>query len=121
MVRLFHRESECYVSAEGSFALSNVDIEDGTCLSIVSEILVILYALNYIVFVLDFIVHCRKCKSHLGRLKSPSTSANVFWQFEKESDRRSGEPLLWGERCRIKHFPTRLYLAVINDSGHYKV
>ena len=121
MVRLFHRESECYVSAEGSFALSNVDIEDGTCLSIISEILVTLYALNYIVFVLDFIVHCRKHKSHLGRLKSPSTSANVFWQFEKESDRRSGEPLLWGERCRIKHLPTRRYLAVIHDSGDYKV
>ena len=50
MVRLFHRESECYVSAEGSFALSNVDIEDGACLSIISEILVTLYALNYIVY-----------------------------------------------------------------------
>ena len=66
-------------------------------------------------------MHCRKRKSHLGRLKNPSTSANVFWQFEKENDRRSGEPLLWGERCRIKHFPTRRYLAVIQDRGHYKV
>ena len=28
MVRLLHRESECYISAEGSFALSNDDIED---------------------------------------------------------------------------------------------
>ena len=28
VVRLFHRESECYISAEGSFALSD-DIEDG--------------------------------------------------------------------------------------------
>ena len=45
MVRLFHRESECYVSAEGSFALSSADIEDGMFLSI-SEILVTLYALN---------------------------------------------------------------------------
>ena len=52
MVRLFHRESECYVSAEGSFALSNVGIEDGTCISI-SEIIVTLYALNYIIFALD--------------------------------------------------------------------
>ena len=38
--------------AEGSFALSNIGIEDGTCISI-SEILVTLYALNYTVFVLD--------------------------------------------------------------------
>ena len=28
VVRLFHCESECYISAEGSFALSNDDIED---------------------------------------------------------------------------------------------
>ena len=36
VVRLFHRESECYVSAEGSFALSRLsaDIEDGMYLSI---------------------------------------------------------------------------------------
>ena len=36
VVRLFHRESECYVSAEGSFALSSADIEDGMYLSILS-------------------------------------------------------------------------------------
>ena len=31
-VRLFHREYECYVSAEGSFAESNqVVVEDGEC------------------------------------------------------------------------------------------
>ena len=29
MVRLFHREKECYVSAEGSFADSKVVVEDG--------------------------------------------------------------------------------------------
>lgn len=29
MVRLFHRENECYVSAEGSFAESPAVIEDG--------------------------------------------------------------------------------------------
>ena len=61
-------------------------------------------------------MHCRKRHSELGRLKDPSTSANVYWQFEKESDSRSGEPLFWGERCRIKHLPTRRYLAVIYDS-----
>ena len=29
VVRLFHREKECYVSAEGSFADSQVVVEDG--------------------------------------------------------------------------------------------
>ena len=61
------------------------------------------------------LVHCRKRPSKFGHLKHPSTSANVYWQFEKESDRRSGEPLSWGERCRIKHLPTRSYLAVVNN------
>ena len=38
-----------------------------------------------------FIVHCRKRHSDHGILKAPSTSANTYWQFEKESDPRSGE------------------------------
>ena len=33
----------------------------------------------------------------------------------------SGEPLSWGERCRIKHLPTRKYLAVVHSEGEYKV
>jgi len=33
----------------------------------------------------------------------------------------SGEPLSWGERCRIKHLPTRKYLAVVQSGGEYKV
>ena len=28
----------------------------------------------------------------------------------------AGEPLLWDETCRIKHLPTRMYLAVVGDS-----
>ena len=68
-------------------------------------------------------MHCRKRHSELGKLKDPSTSANVYWQFEKESDGRSGEPLFWGERCRIKHLPTRRFLAVVYDQleGKYNV
>lgn len=78
---------------------------------------------NYLDY-LFIIVHCRKRPSKFGQLKCPSTSANMYWQFEKESDGRSGEPLNWGERCRIKHLPTRRYLAVVlNDSPEkrYKV
>ena len=68
-----------------------------------------------------YLVYCRKRPSKFGHLKHASTSANVYWQFEKESDGRSGEPLSWGERCRIKHLPTRRYLAVLYNDGQYKV
>ena len=60
-------------------------------------------------------MHCRKRKTDHGLLKAPSTSSNTYWQIEKESDPRSGEPLSWGERCRIRHMPTRLYLAVVDE------
>ena len=33
----------------------------------------------------------------------------------------TGEPLSWGERCRIKHLPTRKYLAIVQSEGEYKV
>jgi len=36
-------------------------------------------------------VHCRKRHSDHGILKPPSTSANTYWQFEKERDPLSGE------------------------------
>lgn len=67
------------------------------------------------------LVHCRRRKTDHGILKAPSTSANTFWQIEKESDPRSGEPLSWGERCRIRHMPTRRYLAVVEEGDKYKV
>ena len=34
---------------------------------------------------------------------------------------RSGEALHWRELCRIKHLPTRQYLAVVKDQDSYKV
>ena len=68
-----------------------------------------------------YTVHCRKRHSDRGRLKKPSTSANVYWQFEKEADPCSGEPLYWGERCRIKHLPTRLYLTVLQLQDGFSV
>ena len=68
-------------------------------------------------YISPFSVHCRKRKTdYAGRLKSPSTSANTYWQIEKESDPLNGEPLSWDERCRIRHMPTRLYLAVESSS-----
>lgn len=66
---------------------------------------------------LSLSVHCRKRKTDHGLLKDPSSSSNTYWQIEKESDPRSGEPLSWGERCRIRHMPTRCYLAVLDGSN----
>ena len=85
-------------------------------------------------------VHLRKRKSDHGRLKAPSTSAITYWQIEKDTEPLSGKLLYylcharkaamldciavtgqtvsWGESCRIKHLPTRLYLAVIDNGEH---
>lgn len=78
-----------------------------------------------------FTVHLRKRKSENGRLRPPSTSAITYWQIEKERvlsgnypisavfvipfNSSTGEPMIWEERCRIKHLPTRMYLAVVRD------
>ena len=34
---------------------------------------------------------------------------------------QSGHSISWGEQCRIKHLPTRLYLAVVKEESVYKV
>jgi inositol 1,4,5-triphosphate receptor type 1 len=94
IIRLFHREIECYVVAEGSFAeqSESVLVED---------------------------VHLRKRKSDYGKLKAPSTSAITYWCIEKRKDPRSGDPILWYERCRIKHLLTQRYLAVERRGDRY--
>lgn len=38
VVRLFHRERECYVSAEGSFAESSAVVEDGNSIDKVASL-----------------------------------------------------------------------------------
>jgi inositol 1,4,5-triphosphate receptor type 1 len=52
---------------------------------------------------------------------NPSTSANTYWQIEKEEDSKSGDVISWGERVRFKHLPTRRYLAVIRHDEKYMV
>ena len=32
-----------------------------------------------------------------------------------------GQVVSWGERCRIKHLPTRLYLAIVKEESDHKV
>jgi inositol 1,4,5-triphosphate receptor type 1 len=90
-IRLFHREDECYIVAEGSFA-------------------------NQGDAVVYQKIHCRQRRVDQRRHAKPSTSANTYWQIEKEENPKTGEVLYWEERCRLKHLPTRLYLAV--DRNH---
>ena len=70
VIRLFHREIECYVVAEGSFAEQpeSALVED---------------------------VHLRKRKSDFGKLKAPSTSAITYWVIEKKKDSRIGQSSCW--------------------------
>ena len=123
--RLFHREYECYIAAEGSFAENSILVEDGEfSSSVLSSYTMSCWLFqSFGPFPSFSVVHCRKRHSDHGILKAPSTSANTYWQFEKESFPCSGEPLSWGERCRIKHMPTRCYLAVVtsNNSPHQDI
>ena len=64
-IRLFHREIECYLVAEGSFA----ERPEG---QVVEN------------------VHLRKRKSDHGKLKPPSTSAITYWTIEKKKEPLSG-------------------------------
>ncbi|XP_065902252.1 inositol 1,4,5-trisphosphate receptor type 2-like [Dysidea avara] len=96
IVRLFHRELESYLVAEGSFANEKDKV-------VIEE------------------VHLRKRKSEHGKLKASSTSAITYWQIEKDKEPLSGQVVSWGERCRIKHLPTRLYLAIVKEKNGYTV
>lgn len=78
-------------------------------------------------------MHCRQRRVGQKSHSKPSTSANTFWQIEKQSDSRSGEDISytvindlslftgevisWRECCRIRHMPTRAYLAVELDKN----
>ena len=115
VVRMFHCEYECYIVAEGSFANDKQPVvEDG--IVIIMMLYLNITTCNNYSYIYIFLVHCRRRRCDHGILKDSSTSANTYWQFEKESDPRSGEPLSWGERCRIKHMPTRRYLTVTKSS-----
>jgi inositol 1,4,5-triphosphate receptor type 1 len=81
--------------AEGSFAEANPVIED---------------------------VHCRMRRIDVKKqARLPSTSSYTYWQIEKQVDSRRGDIISWGERIRLKHLPTKRYLAVIKDKEKWKV
>ena len=85
-MRLFHRENECYVVAEGSFAQYSSVVEDG------NENLAIYHSYGIlIIHTAHHSVHCRQRRVDLKSHNRLPTSANTYWQIEKESDPRSGK------------------------------
>ena len=43
---------------------------------------------------------------------------NIYWCTDQYT---VGQVVSWGERCRIKHLPTRLYLAIVKEENGYTV
>ncbi|EDV25315.1 uncharacterized protein TRIADDRAFT_55241 [Trichoplax adhaerens] len=85
VVRLFHRELEAYVTAEGLF-------DDR-----VTET-----------------VHLRVRPVDPSRPKSlnPTSSAITYWQIELLDEPMKGSIINWGDQCRLRHMVTRKYLIV---------
>ncbi|XP_065883200.1 inositol 1,4,5-trisphosphate-gated calcium channel ITPR1-like isoform X2 [Dysidea avara] len=94
--QLYHHESQRYIVAEGSFAN-----EPDECVTKQ--------------------VHLRERKSKHGKLKDSSTSSITYWQIESDKDPTSGEVISWKDRCRIKHLPTKMYLAVVHEDNSSRV
>ncbi|XP_021341779.1 inositol 1,4,5-trisphosphate receptor type 2-like [Mizuhopecten yessoensis] len=84
-IRLFHKELEAYLVAEGLF-----DEE-------VTE---------------DVHFRIRVMDQHKPRTLSPPTSGNTFWQIEAESGILNGDILRWEQQVRLRHMTTRKYLCI---------
>ncbi|XP_078335085.1 inositol 1,4,5-trisphosphate-gated calcium channel ITPR2-like [Crassostrea virginica] len=85
VVRLFHKELEAYMVAEGLF-----DDE-------VTE---------------DVHFRIRVMDQHKPRTLSPPTSGNTFWQIESENSILNGDVLRWEQQVRLRHMTTRKYLCM---------
>ncbi|XP_065834186.1 inositol 1,4,5-trisphosphate receptor type 3-like isoform X2 [Oscarella lobularis] len=91
IIRLFHREVEAYLVAEGSF-IEAEPVEN---------------------------VHLRLRPADQDRPRSlfPSTSAITYWQIELEKSSVTGEIIKWEQRCRLRHVCTRKYLCLTKEEN----
>ncbi|KAI0218263.1 hypothetical protein LSAT2_030020, partial [Lamellibrachia satsuma] len=87
-LRLFHKEIEANLCAEGLF-----DDE-------VTE---------------DVHFRVRQIDESKARHLLPSSSAIVYWQVDFESGPVSGAVVRWEQQCRFKHLTTRQYLSVNSE------
>eukprot|EP00117_Sycon_ciliatum_P048000 scpid3078/ scgid34229/ Inositol 1,4,5-trisphosphate receptor type 1; IP3 receptor isoform 1; Type 1 inositol 1,4,5-trisphosphate receptor len=87
VIRLFHRELEAYLTAEGSFYLDEPTQD----------------------------VHLRVRPQVQERPRSlePPSSGITYWQVELDENPTSGSLIQWGQRVRLKHMATRKYLGLV--------
>ncbi|XP_070538210.1 inositol 1,4,5-trisphosphate-gated calcium channel ITPR3-like [Ptychodera flava] len=92
--RLFHRELEAYLTAEGLF---DSEISEN--------------------------VHLRVRLTDQNNPKTlfPSSSAIVYWQIEAEEGIMKGETMKWEQQCRIRHLVTRKYLCITGKGRNMQV
>ncbi|XP_055890997.1 inositol 1,4,5-trisphosphate receptor-like isoform X3 [Biomphalaria glabrata] len=85
VVRLFHKELEAYLVAEGLFDEAVIE---------------------------DVHFRIRAIDQHRPKSLSPSTSGITYWQLEAEHSILDGDVLRWEQQIRLRHMLTRQYLSV---------
>ncbi|KAL3860316.1 hypothetical protein ACJMK2_010455, partial [Sinanodonta woodiana] len=85
VIRLFHKELEAYLVAEGLF--DDMITED----------------VHFRIRVID---------QHKPKTLSPSTSGITYWQIEAEHSILDGDVLRWEQQIRLRHMLTRHYLCI---------
>ncbi|KAK0061845.1 inositol 1 4 5-trisphosphate receptor type 2, partial [Biomphalaria pfeifferi] len=85
VVRLFHKELEAYLVAEGLFDEAVIE---------------------------DVHFRIRAIDQHRPKSLSPSTSGITYWQLEAEHSILHGDVLRWEQQIRLRHMLTRQYLSV---------
>ncbi|XP_046366515.2 inositol 1,4,5-trisphosphate receptor type 3-like isoform X5 [Haliotis rufescens] len=89
VIRLFHKELEAYLVAEGLFD------------EVVTE---------------DVHFRVRAIDQHRPKSLSPSTSGITYWQIEAEHSILDGDVLRWEQQIRLRHMLTRQYLCIDSRS-----
>ncbi|XP_055955374.1 inositol 1,4,5-trisphosphate receptor type 1 [Patella vulgata] len=85
VIRLFHKELEAYLVAEGLF---DEDVTE------------------------DVHFRIRVMDQHKPRTLSPPSSGNTFWQIECENGILNGDVIRWEQQVRLRHMTIRKYLRV---------
>eukprot|EP00040_Diaphanoeca_grandis_P037643 m.247080 g.247080 ORF g.247080 m.247080 type:complete len:2952 (-) comp33854_c0_seq2:851-9706(-) len=96
VLQLYNKDSESYISAEGS--TTNFSTDEPARVS------------------LDAHLRTRKLDERPSRKLAP-TSAVTYFQVEKAEGAHVGGTIAWDGAIRLKHVPTQLYLAADESSG----
>lgn len=87
VIRLFHKELEAYLVAEGLFEESITE---------------------------DVHFRVRIMDQHRPKTMSPSSSGITYWEIEAESSILDGDIIHWEQQIRLRHLTTRQYLCINN-------